>query len=763
MSSQQALHSQPCRTTADRVTIRGPLPRPDPARETSRRPKRHQILLILLCLLALIVFCFDHANAFNSSTSTSSLQAAVQRIGTSPQAVFAFVRDGIAPELNRRPMQSPAQVLASGRGNSLERSRLLAHLLDEAGHPARFQSGDLDGEKAAELIRFAVPPASTARMWPADVPISQPAEDPVMIEAVRRHTWVQVLLDGHWLDLDPSFPGQPGDRHAEPTETFYRFSGSRSPRLELTVEFDRTEAPGEFEELVWWDGPLEKLAGQPLAVRLLPVIASVEGDDNDLDPARRLVNPLTGADENSPRPVTATTWRAEVVLGEKVLHAGDAPDIGPDETGTALSMRLRSRIVFTPEDVIEDVRILSTQDAAGKLPLFQRHALYFGTSAVGGDEFDRWVSSYPAADRDVVRREVERVRRDLAANPGASPELLSASLQAEQVLGHYGGHLLNLAYSFVSDRMSADLDRRLGVHSFFDQPRLIVTSFLTGADGTQQVVMDLRRDRREAVARPGAPRRMAETQQFGRGVMASSLEGRLVALATGAPVLTTTALMRQAQSEGIPTRLLSQRESEQLNVLDLPDTARALLEAALADGQIVIVPTRPILFRSRERWGWWQIDPVSRHTIGVLDSGLHQAMMERTLIETEGVLSDEMASVIGAISGATDTQFAISAMVLKHGELSAEALNEAKAFMSELGDNLCQALTVEAKVEAKKTLASVSVEIEGCYKYEKALEIGGEAGGSLTVMDTGWCEAFQRGFTCSSMTILNAYLSETQE
>jgi hypothetical protein len=754
MSSQHALHSKPCGTYAGRGIISDPLPRPDPDRRTSILPRRHPIPHILLCLLTLIPFCIDpaRANADTSATSTSS-----------PQAVFAFVRDSIAPELNRLPLQSPAQVLASGRGNSLERSRLLAHLLNAAGHHVRFQSGELDDDKAAELISSALPPASKTQAWPADVPISRPAEEPAMIEAVRRHTWVQVLIDGHWLDLDPSFPGQPDDRHAEPTETFYRFSESRLPRIELTVEFERTEAPGEFEELTWWDGPLETLAGQPLAVRILPVIASADGDDNDLDPARRLVNPLTGAGEEGSQPVTVTTWRAELVLGEEVLHVGDAPDIGPDETGTILSLRLKSRIVFTTEDVIEDVRNLSTQDDTGRLPLYQRHALYFGTSAVSQEEFDRWVSSHPPAERDRARREIERVRHDLTAGPNASTELLSSSLQAEQVLGHYGGHLLNLAYCLVSDRISADLGRRLGVHSFFDQHRMVVTSFLTGADGAQQVIMDLRRDRQKAVARPGTPRRMTETQQFGRGVMASALEGRLMALATGAPALTTAALMRQAQSEGIPTRLLSERESEKLNGLDLPDTARAFLEAALADGQIVIVPTRPILFHGLERWGWWQIDPVNHHTIGVLDSGLHQAMMERTLIETEGVLSDEMAAVIGAISGATDTQFVISAMVLKYGELSAEALNEAKAFMSELGENLCQALTVEANVEAKKTIASASVEMEGCFKYEQSLEIGGAAGGSLTLMDTNWCEAFQRGFTCSSMTILNAYLSETKE
>jgi len=118
-----------------------------------------------------------------------------------------------------------------------------------------------------------------------------------------------------------------------------------------------------------------------------------------------------------------------------------------------------------------------------------------------------------------------------------------------------------------------------------------------------------------------------------------------------------------------------------------------------------------------------------------------------------------MAAVIGAISGATDAQFVISAMVLKHGELTAEAVAEAKAYLSDLGEALRQALTVEAKVGGYETLASASVEMEGCFRYEVSAEVGAEAGGSLTVIDEGWCEAFQRGFTCSALTILNAYQS----
>lgn len=692
----------------------------------------------------------------------ASLQATLDAVGSTPEALFVHVRDRTRPRLGHRLLQGPLAVLGSGEGNAAERARLLAALLEAAGHPVRFAAGELDDGRAALLIGQALPATGETKVWPDVVPLSQPQDDPALIAAVRRHTWVQVLRDGRWVDLDPAFAdAAPGVRHAELQSSFYRFSPGRLPRLELTLEYDRSATPGEYQELVWWDGPLEAVAGEALALRIHPRITTGAGGDGDLDPARRLVDPLAGADEE-PAPVsTLTVWHAELFNGERALATGVLPAASAAEPGQPRSLRLRSRIVFDEEDAIEDVRVLAEADAAGRLPLFQRHALLYTAGRLPAAQLEAWLAGQPRAQREALRAGVETLRRELAAGvQGAMPAVLESALGLERTTGRHSAHLLNLVHATVADRMSDDLARRLGVVAWFDEPRLLVGSLVVGADGRRQQVLDLRRDRMTAVARPGQPRRVAESFQFGRGVMSSALEGRVLGAATGSPALTTALLMRQARDEGTATRLLSVRERDQLATLALPEPVQARVEAALDSGQLVMLPARPVSHQGEPRWGWWQIDPRSYHTVGVLDSGLHQAVVERTLIETEGVLSDEMAAVIGAISGVTDTQFAISAMVLKHGELTAEALAEAKAYMSNLGEALCQALTVEAKVGHVETLASVAVEMEGCFRYEASAEVGAEAGGSLTIMDEGWCEAFQRGFTCAAMTLLNAYRDE---
>ena len=136
-------------------------------------------------------------------------------------------------------------------------------------------------------------------------------------------------------------------------------------------------------------------------------------------------------------------------------------------------------------------------------------------------------------------------------------------------------------------------------------------------------------------------------------------------------------------------------------------------------------------------------------TVGVLDSGLHQAVLERTILDSKGPVESEMGYVIGAMTGAIDTYWMLSAMVLKYGELNKAALMEAKAYMKEIDAVMCPGFE-------KKIGASVGVELEDCFKIEAKIEAGIE-------IKMGWCENFAKGFACASTQILNYYLSEFEE
>ena len=184
----------------------------------------------------------------------------------------------------------------------------------------------------------------------------------------------------------------------------------------------------------------------------------------------------------------------------------------------------------------------------------------------------------------------------------------------------------------------------------------------------------------------------------------------------------------------------------------MPDPVLDRALKAIDSGFILIVPERSIRFSGKNRWGWWQIDPQTREATGVLDTGLHQAMFERTILDTEGMLNSKMGFTIGAITGAVDTQWMLATMILKYGEINKAALEEIKAYMKELNAYMCPGF--EKSVSA--TIASATIiDIEDCYKKEYSLGFDGGV-----KIDMGWCQAFAKGFACASTSILNYYLSK---
>src|SRR5262249_23647552 len=87
------------------------------------------------------------------------------------------------------------------------------------------------------------------------------------------------------------------------------------------------------------------------------------------------------------------------------------------------------------------------------------------------------------------------------------------------------------------------------------------------------------------------------------------------------------------QATGIGISILA--KSSDALASDVPTDVRARIDAALADGNVVVALQRPITVAGTKRFAWWQIDPRSGHTIPVTDEGLHQATAEIS-VDTDG-------------------------------------------------------------------------------------------------------------------------------
>jgi hypothetical protein len=444
-------------------------------------------------------------------------------------------------------------------------------------------------------------------------------------------------------------------------------------------------------------------------------------------------------------------FKLSLMAGEDILAEGEVAAAEASETRLNLVVQFEC----LGEVVSSSGRVLFEPAAGGgDAPLFQRHSLLLTGDRIPAAAWKDDVQAVSGGDaRSEAKAEADEIRAALKAKK-ATATTLSSGVELEARLGRDLGHLVNMIFASTSDDQAEKAAAALSVASWYAVPRVIITSF-GGSERETETTIDLRQDRVESVALAGQAWGMSQAFQYGRGVMESILEGKLLALLTGKPALTTAFIMEEAARKKIPIRMFSSLEKDQVKALGVPPFVQGYIEGLLSSGRIIMIPEKAVSWEGRPRWGWWLVDPRTRETIGVLDTGLHQAMIQRTILEAEGPMQSKMGAVLGAMVGAIDTYWVLMAMVLKHGELTKAALLEAKAYMKDIQSVMCPGFEKKISIEAGVTV----VDIEDCYKYEYEI-FKAEAGIGIS---QGWCEQFAKGFACASTSILNYLISQAGE
>jgi len=677
---------------------------------------------------------------------------------------FKFVRDAIRTEPSRYALKTAEGIEWSRSANPLEKALYLAHLLQEKGRTVQIAEGELDDAAARALLGAIFPPTKSAS-YGKDVPISVPAEDPTLISAVKRHFWVRMEDGEAQVDLDPSIPAaEPGKALTSVARTYGPEDESLAARVSLAVEYGQGTS-GEAQSVLSWDGPMSDIANRPLSLSLITEYTQGAAEEKEAVEEKRgdetgglggLFGGVSGggqtpAKKKSPAAEKKGTFKVALTVDDESLASGETT-VGK-EPDTRLNLKVK--IENLGQVVSESERALfETTASRREAPLFQRHAILITGNRIPAAA---WTDKLEAAsNKDLladVKTRVDEIKESLKAKK-ATRDTLAKSAELENEVGPGLGHLVNMIFATTSDDLAEQAGAALSVSAWYAVPRVLITSFSSGSKATE-TTMDLRADRMEAVALPGQASRMNETFLYGRGITESILEGKALELLSGKPALTTAVLMHEAARRNIPIRMFSALEKDMLKKLGLPADVLRRASAVLSAGRILVIPQRGVPWEGRARWGWWDIEPMTREPIGVLDTGLHQAMVQRSILESKGPLESDAGLVIGALVGATDTQWMLMSMILKYGELSKAALLEAKAYMKDIQAVMCPGF--EKKIEFSVSITTV--EIEDCFKHEIEI-VKAEAGVSI---QQGWCEKFAKGFACASTSILNHYLNEIQK
>jgi hypothetical protein len=674
------------------------------------------------------------------------------------QDAFKFVRDAIRTEPSRYPLKTPDGVEWGRSANPLEKALFLARLLQEKGMTVEIAEGELD-DTAARSLLGAIFPAAKVPGYKSGTPISNPAGDRNLVAAVKRHFWVRLEEGDGWIDLDPSFPSaEPGKAFAEVTGTYDPADEALAVKVSLSVT-RRKSGPGAAEPVLSWAGMMPEVVNKPMSLTVMTEYRGGEAEAKEQEEEAGggvggLFGGLSGGTSAKKKPVgnAEAYLKVSLMAGEESLAEGEAAGAEGAEIFLNLGIKFESlgEVVSNPGSVFFKAAV-GRADA----PLFQRHALLITGDRIPAAAWKDDLQTVSAGDaRSEAKAEADEIRAALKAKK-ATATTLSSGVELEAKLGRELGHLMNMIFASTSDDQTEKAGAALSVASWYAVPRIIITSF-GGSDRATETTIDLRQDRVESVALPGQAWGMSQAFQYGRGVMESILEGKLLALLTGKPALTTAFIMEEAARKNIPIRMFSSLEADKMKTLGLPAYVQGFIEGTLASsGRVVMIPERAISWEGRPRWGWWLVDPRTRETIGVLDTGFHQAMLEHTILQDKGAMSTKMGAVLGAMVGAVDTYWLLMGMILKYGELTKEALLEAKAYMKDIRSVMCPGFEKKISIEASVNV----IDIEDCYSYDYEI-FKAEAGIEIK---QGWCAQFAKGFACASTSILNYYLSQFED
>lgn len=683
---------------------------------------------------------------------------------------FQAVARGIRYEPYSGVLRGAALTSLLGSGNDLDQAILLAHLLERSGYRTRFVRGFLGAENQSVLLRGMTPPEVPPFDFTPDYRPYDPSADSELTTLTRDHFWVEVFQTPEWLPLDPSFPrAEAGEAYATAQERFEEIPQELYQTVRISYH-EETVLGGEKELGVIHGSALE-LSLRPISLSVRSVLQSPAG------PPERGASPggitggiagaLSGGDppEEEPEPFTVDdlvgiSYRRALLEGSAEASLPHTFLLEAERDGGLVREWLEVETTAPGAPPMTSTRLLFDSEwdsgEVAEPPPVRR----YGISIVPGpipldwlrEERRRW-SGY--LDIDGWSRELE-ASSELEAGDEAAEAARRLTLM-ETAAGAGAGHLLALSYAAESDSLSRLVARSTGVVPVWARPRVLISSFETTSlnpdEAESMVSLDLRIDDVEAYPLPGAPSAGSRLFHTARGLQNSVLEGAVVARATGITVPVTTANLMERADEDMDDGILvvsPNGPGTALGELEgLPNSCSPLIEDALARGLDVIIPRRAVRLSGLDRWGWWEMDPVTGKLMGVMENGQHQGMVEYKLSLERVGTNDKMGWGIGAIVGATGTLFLISAKMLEYGEASDQMIADVKKWVQSL---LCY--TCFSKAEAATSIQATATIGGDCFKQAVAKEEGGVS------VSISFCEQYEKGFKCTSGLLLAGLLGE---
>jgi hypothetical protein len=557
-------------------------------------------------------------------------------------------------------------VLLDRRGNSLDRSLLLAALLEDAGYEARLARGQLSKTVVEQVIQrvdseaFAPEPLESYSLVQARAVVGRAAEQAAalarMIEisdhpwsaglepALADHWWVEAKLESGWQSFDPLLSTFPENARPQVDQRFAltALPGELFHKVSVRVVIERWDQ-GTLTEEIPLAHSLNTAAGlaQDLELRFVPFGFAAVPEDSD---ARAEV--LAVAD-------TTLDWLPLFRIGEDpVRQQGFGRDgrLEQNPAKPAVHRKLGSATSALgnlgleekrPEPELTACWIEYAIEVPGREPQIVRREIFdlIGPAHRRKDDltgltFDseasrergmalQGVSRILITGTDIPPVLLERASLELWARQGpqmAAIIRLVNDPEAEEPLGRMLKEPLVpldlLALAMVRSELS-----RFREAIFIARPNILTTHSFFRAGEELEIVqaVDIVANEVEVMAGgANAPSRIRLEQ----GVLDTVLEAALSAR-EGPSHNTAELFALRGESTGDWVRMQGSSESSLLSA-----EARARTASAIAAGRLVVAPER---VEKGTAPAWWEIDPTTGTTLGIGSKGWGTDITETTI------------------------------------------------------------------------------------------------------------------------------------
>ncbi len=627
------------------------------------------------------------ASTPDANTNDPYIQEQAAKLKYDPTQIFNFLHTQVGYNSYYGSMRGARGTLWSAAGNALDVASLGVALMRASGIPAQYVAGTLSSTQAQGLVASMFAPSlQSAGYISSGTQTSNPIFNFQLTSEAASHYWFQFNAGSGMKDADPLISGASiGQVFTTSTSTFAQVADALRDKVVIKLNAETyTQASALFG------------AGSGLSTNTV-----LTQTFNDVDLVGR---PLTIGNLVSSNgigaavfSVSTTTYTPYIIVGGDGFDpSGDQIILGQAYQQTVTNFPLGNQLVtglFLEVDETDSNGAANTfnrtlADAIGTAarlggggsasvdpngpPLISPLDLW--TLDLNSGQFNPNAFNGGLAQIAALQSGFTTFTSQLSTTPpGATDDALGtqATTALRNALVTMSRSRLD-QFDITSDSYTQSMAQELLVKAYFDSPKIVVlsTRATLEKDGSVQlgVSIDLLKDSMRVIASAATAAGATIGFEFNRGLMENVIEAAAIGNPPGgnasSPIsapLGTAAIFQAAVQQGISFVTLLPSNAQGLDAINIPADAKALITQALANGDIVIVPSSAVTVNGQQSTGWYQLDTSTGEITGVLEDGQHGGIGEfaanqllnptsQTNIFSEGVIAGLTAGSLAKLA-----------------------------------------------------------------------------------------------------------------